>query len=246
MLVIILLIFVASTSSKTLPPGIKKCRKSDPNLNHCLDLNVMDGVQQFRGGNRELGIVPLEPLVIPLLEFGDDSAGSISLKQHYSDLKIYGGSNLTIFDTKINLDDENCTWYMKTTTKKLIAKANYRMTGRMLLFTINGHGKCEIIMDNVLITYDLKCEKYLKRNKKHIRITSAILELVPEKLVADFGNLIDGNEQLSRQLLKAANDNAMDLFTEVGPALAQAMAKVETDIANQVFSRVPEDEIFLP
>ena len=93
--------------------------------------------------------------------------------------------------------------------------------------------------------YNLRCEKYTKKKQKHIRVTDSVLKLKPKRVVFDFQNLIDGNEQLSNEVLKTINENSGQVYADVGPAFDEAIAKYEKEIINQVFSRVAENELFL-
>ena len=93
--------------------------------------------------------------------------------------------------------------------------------------------------------YNIKCEKYTKKDQKHIRVTDFTLNLKPKRVVFGFENLVDGNEQLSNEVLKTINENSEQVYADVAPAINEAIAKIEKEIVNQVFSRVPEDELVL-
>ena len=76
-------------------------------------------------------------------------------------------------------------------------------------------------------------------------MTDFVLKLKPKRIVFGFENLIDGNEQFSNEVLKTINENSEQVYADVAPAINEAIAKIEKEIVNQVFSRVPEDELFL-
>ena len=109
----------------------------------------------------------------------------------------------------------------------------------MILKIIQFSDECETV-------YNMRCEKYTKKNQKHIRMTDIVIKLKPQGIVFDFVNLIDGNEQLSNEVLKTLNENSMEVYADLGPSFNEAIAKIEKEIINRVFSRVPEDELFLP
>ncbi|KAJ3651211.1 hypothetical protein Zmor_017262 [Zophobas morio] len=125
-------------------------------------------------------------------------------------------------------------------------EADYKMTGKLLLFPINGKGKCNNTVYEYEGVYNIKCEKYTKKDQKHIRVTDFTLNLKPKRVVFGFENLVDGNEQLSNEVLKTINENSEQVYADVAPAFNEAIGKYEKEVFNRVFSRVPEDELFLP
>ncbi|KAJ3651205.1 hypothetical protein Zmor_017257 [Zophobas morio] len=246
MLIVLLSLVLVCVSGKSLPPEIQKCRKFDPKLGECLAEKVGDALHKFKQGNKELGIVPLEPLVVPKLEFGNSGGGSVAIKHEYENLKLFGISTFTSYDSEANFSDANCYWRFKSHAEVVRMEADYKMSGQLLLFPINGHGKCNTTLYECEAVYDTKCEKYAKKNQKHIRVTDFILKIKPKRIVFDYENLIDGNEQLSNEVLKTVNENSEQVYADVGPVFDEAIARIEKEIVNQVFSRVPEDELFLP
>ncbi|KAJ3651202.1 hypothetical protein Zmor_017254 [Zophobas morio] len=246
MLIVLLSLVLGCVSAKSLAPEIQKCRKSDPQLGECLAKTVFDSILRFKQGYNELGIVPLEPLVIQKLEFGNSSSGAVAVQHVYENLKLFGITTFTIYDSVANFSDENCYWRLKSYGNLVRMEADYKMSGKLLLFPINGHGKCNNTLYECEAMYNTRCEKYTKNNKKYIRITDFVFKLKPKKVVFDFKNLVDGNEYLSNEVLKTANENPMQVYADVGPAFDEAIAKIEKEIVNRVFSRVPEDELFLP
>ncbi|XP_063926422.1 protein takeout-like isoform X2 [Zophobas morio] len=244
-MLIVLVSLVVCVSSKSLPPEIQKCRKFDPKLGECLAEKVVDSMHRFKQGNKELGIVPLEPLVIQKLEFGNSGDGPVAIQQVYENLKLFGITAFTIYDSEANFSDENCYWRFKSYGNLVRMEADYKMSGQLLLFPINGHGKSNNTLYECEAVYNTRCEKYTKRNQKHIRMTDFVLKLKPKRIVFGFENLIDGNEQFSNEVLKTINENSEQVYADVAPAINEAIAKIEKEIVNQVFSRVPEDELFL-
>ena len=77
-------------------------------------------------------------------------------------------------------------------------------------------------------------------------MTDFTLNLKPKRVVFGFENLVDGNEQLSNEVLKTINENSEQVYADVAPAFNEAIGKYEKEVFNRVFSRVPEDELFLP
>lgn len=102
------------------------------------------------------------------------------------------------------------------------------------------------ILDDIESKYSAKCEKYSKKGKKHIKVTDFDFEIRPKKVVFDFENLIDRNEQLSKEVVKTLNENSEVVYKDVSPAFDEVMARIWKETINRVFSKVPQEELFLP
>lgn len=55
-----------------------------------------DAVRKLSSGNRDLGVVPLEPLQVERLAFGNSSAGAVAIQQTYENLRLFGITNATM------------------------------------------------------------------------------------------------------------------------------------------------------
>ncbi|RZC41266.1 JHBP domain containing protein [Asbolus verrucosus] len=239
-----LLLFITIISAKTLPPDIVRCRKSDPNA--CLDVHVMEAVRKFAAGNKDLGIVPLEPLFIERVEFAAPGSGSVSLHQVYRNAYLHGITSATITDSEANFDDGDCYWRYNSFTPAIRLEADYTMKGRLLLFPINGQGRCNNTFYEIDGRNEFKCEKYVKKDKTHLRMVEHKFRIQPKRVVFDYNNIIGGNEEFNKEVLKTVNENALTVYADVGPALEEVMSRIWLQSINEVFSRVPEDELFLP
>ncbi|XP_044260808.1 protein takeout-like [Tribolium madens] len=239
-------LFFAPISSKSLPSNIRKCSKSDPNFNKCLEESAQDASRKFAQGNKDLGIVPLEPFHIKKIDLGNNTSGAVTLHQIYENMDIYGMTNSSISDSEANFTGDNCYWNYKVRGSLVRMVSDYTMSGQLLIFPINGHGKCTNYLYDYDGDYEAKCERYIKKNKTCLRVTDFKFGFKPKRIVFDFENIIDGNEQLSKEVVKTLNENSETVYADVGPAFNQVMGMVWKQTINQVFSRVPEDELFLP
>jgi hypothetical protein len=57
-------------------------------------------------------------------------------------------ANLTVRNPRFSADftGDNCRWKFKTITGAVTMEADYKMTGKLLVFPINGHGKCKNVL----------------------------------------------------------------------------------------------------
>lgn len=149
-------------------------------------------------------------------------------------------------DCSANFTNGNCYWNYKSFTPEVRMESDYTMKGQLLIFPINGHGNCVNTLYNISGTFGAKCERYTKKNQTYFRITNFSFSIKPEKIHFDFENIIDGNELLSKEVVKTLNENSEIVYADVGPAFNQVMATVWKETINQVFVRIPENELFLP
>ncbi|XP_044260771.1 uncharacterized protein LOC123008818 [Tribolium madens] len=242
--ILVVVLVLGSTFAKTLPPEIVKCRKSDPNLNQCLDKYVMEDVRKLAMGNRDLGINQLEPLSIPEVTLGESSKDM--LRQIYRNVKIHGITSAMIKNSKANFTQDSCYWNYDSFTPLVRMEGDYKINGKLLLFTLNGEGKCNNTFWDVDGKNQFKCERYTKKGKTHLRMTDHVFKFNPKKVIFYYDDIIKGNEQLSEQIMKTINENALAVYADFGAAIEQIMATVWVKNINEVFARVPEDELFQP
>lgn len=90
------------------------------------------------------------------------------------------------------------------------------------------------------------CEHFMKKGKSHLRLKNYAMNMSVQECYFDFPNMIPGNEQISNELGKTINENSMEIFQDVKGGFEQLLSKVYENGANSVFSKIPEDELFLP
>jgi glycosyltransferase A (GT-A) superfamily protein (DUF2064 family) len=56
----------------------------------------MEAVRKFAGGNKDLGISQLEPLLIDKIQLGDPD----TLQQEYNNVQLYGITSATILNSR--------------------------------------------------------------------------------------------------------------------------------------------------
>ncbi|XP_069689924.1 protein takeout-like isoform X2 [Periplaneta americana] len=117
----------------------KLCSRSDPELGNCIKNSIEDFRPKLIKGVPELGLVPLDPLHIPRIEF-KDGTGNFRLKQVLTNLTIYGLRDFNLQRVVANMDNLTMDIYMQTPT--MTFTADYDLEGRVLLLPISGKGDC--------------------------------------------------------------------------------------------------------
>ncbi|XP_066255610.1 protein takeout-like [Euwallacea similis] len=230
-----------------LPPEIEKCSKSDPNFIECMKRTIRDTLVFLKNGNKELGFSTIDPFYVEKLELIADSKTSVKLNQKYEHIYMYGFTTSEI--RKFSLDygvpgKTPCKWEIEIYTPASRMEADYELNGQVLLFPINGKGRCNVTLERLLNKHVAQCELYTKKEKTHLRLKDYTIEMTAESCHFDFPNLIPGNEQISKEVSKTVNENSLEIFKDVKNGFEQMLSSLHQNAANNVFSKIPEEELF--
>lgn len=241
----IIVLGFGNTCGARLPSEIQKCSRSDPEFDSCMAKTMTDALSFFKGGSKDLGIPAVEPFQIEKMEMQTAEGKSISLNQVYENVNIHGLSTSKVekFNGKVN--DKTCFWEMDVSTPMTRMEADYELTGQVLVFPINGQGKCNVTLYDILNKHTIHCETYQKKGTLHLRFTDYKMEMSVKKCNFDFHNIFPGNEQISQEVSKTLNENSLDIFQEVKSGFEEVFAAVHKNAANSVFAKIPMDELFL-
>ncbi|KAJ8917337.1 hypothetical protein NQ315_002359, partial [Exocentrus adspersus] len=205
-----------------LADGVKLCHRSDPNFEKCVATNMEDALKNyFADGYKEAGLPKLEPFFVQKLEIAGEPSQSVSLHQKYQNVYVYGSVNSHFKNLKIELD-KGCSWQVDAVSPAVTMNADYEIKGQLLVFPINSHGKCNITQFNLVNHHTMACEKYTKNNDTYIRVVDYAMDMRPEKITYDFGNVFPGNEEISNQIVRTLNENSKSIFDEVKPGIEKA------------------------
>jgi len=225
-----------------LPDGFKICHKADADYNDCLNQAATIAIKLLASGDKTLGVSPIDPLDAQHVHI-PGNGGSVDLEQTFDNMMVYGFGSSEVSDLKIDMDGK-CHIGFTSMTPHLELIGDYKATGKLLVFSLNGHGTFNITSNDMKITHDITCEKFKKKDKEFIKFTDYKLVLDSTKLYYDFKNLIDGNAELSAEVLKVMNDNPLDIFVEVKADYGRTFAEFFKHIGNQLFSKIPADIFF--
>ncbi|KAL1502075.1 hypothetical protein ABEB36_007274 [Hypothenemus hampei] len=246
MLIKIFLIYLAIVSINAAvkwPSAITKCKKSDSD---CMEKSIVDTLEFIKNGYREWGFQRIEPFYIEKLELIADPSKSVRLDQTYEHIYMHGMLNPVVKNFKLTDDGKNCKWEMEIHSPQTRMEADYVLSGQLLVFPINGNGKCNVTLTGMTNVHTAKCEKYESKGKSYLRLKDYKLNMNVEKCYFDFENIIPGNEKISQEVGKTINENSLEIFKDVKGGFEQLWARLHENAANQVFSKIPEDELFLP
>ncbi|XP_066900886.1 protein takeout [Halyomorpha halys] len=228
-------LFQIAMSAK-LPSTFKKCGRTDPKFDVCLNDAIEDAIKILSSGIPKLGLVGLEPLKITHLVIGRGK-GPISLDLSFKNLNIHGITDVKITDQKTNLQAAKLE--CKSFNKKLVLEGDYEVDGKILLLPIRGKGKDNV--DGYSIVTGLPV---VKKNKTYLEVKSFDYSFKPSRMRLQFDNLFNGEKQLSDSMNKILNDNWEEVLREMKPSFEEALSQIFRDYVNRLYQRVSLEELY--
>ncbi|KAF2900828.1 hypothetical protein ILUMI_05367 [Ignelater luminosus] len=226
-----------------LPPEYQKCKRDDPNFTKCLESAIQDAWGRLENGIPSLKVPSLHPFNVPSLTVGEGK-GAVNLKQHYTNYDLYGFSkgNIEKFNAKLTPTDLKLEFEIKY--PELRAEADYKFDGQILALPIVGDGKCVIKMLNPFVKAEIEFETFERKGEKYLKVKKIKLKIVPEKMVAKFENLFNGNAELGDTMNRLINENWQVLFEDIEGPITESTEVVLADYTDRFLSKVPYDELF--
>lgn len=120
------------------------------------------------------------------------------------------------------------------------------MDGQVLILPIKGNGKSNITMVDLKTKHDQRGEIFEKDGEKYFRIKEYKIKFEPRLVMMNFTNLFNGDKQLGNNMNSFLNENWQVVFDELKSGYEESFSKVFKSFANQLFTQVPVDKIFLP
>lgn len=227
-----------------LPATFKLCKKKDPNLNECLRIAIQDAVRELKPGLPALHLLPIDPLEVTKIVIEDGAGRPVRLNLEFNNAKISGFTKGEI--TAIRADLEKGIVEADVFIPDSSAVGDYVMDGRFLVLPVKGKGKCQIEFTGANATLKIVAEKQTKNGKVHWNVVKFEVNIKSmDTFKVHFDDLFNGDEALSENTNKVLNDNWQQLWEELRPSFEQTFSAVFLQFANEVFSRVPEEDIFL-
>ncbi|CAH1968651.1 unnamed protein product [Acanthoscelides obtectus] len=172
-------------------------------------------------------------------------SSQVALRLSFKKPFIGGMSNSTI--THVELDvDKDCYWKLDVITPALSVFGEYEIDGKLMMFELNGHGRCNITTLDLHHTQTMKCERYKKNGKDYIRVTDYQIKAKPAKVVYYFEELVPNNNQITQAILDTFNgeEESMLIYDELSTMLVKYIAEMHKITIQEAFNHLPLDEFF--
>lgn len=201
----------------------------------------------FQKGFSPLNLPTIEPLKVDELSL-DHSGGrdGFNLKMDYKNVLIDGLTRTKVVRAALSFEP-----YFRIRSEfyydKLDFTADYKASGQLLLFPIQGNGKGNISMQQMTSFNDIKGE--LVTNPEDGRIYANIIDyrikLKPKRVYFNFENLFKGDKTIAETMGKFFNDNWELLFSSLSPEYSKLFGNEFKKLANKVFNNIPLNELIL-
>ncbi|XP_049820156.1 uncharacterized protein LOC109596647 [Aethina tumida] len=238
MMLYILLVLNIFVFSQCAPPPsfFKACKKKDFD---CMTEQGGVFLKNILQGDKQLGIPPLSPLVIPLMNMGGEKGLLVTFKN----------AHLTGIETaklkRIEIDTEKQTGKFDLELDFLNNVADYSARGSILVLKLNGDGKSNVTNVKLSGTFSFKYTLEDQGGEKYVKITEDEMNLTQERIIFHFNDLFKGNDALTESTNEVLNKEWKAVAEEVGPAMSALIGNVIKMIASNVFKTVPYSKLFL-
>ncbi|XP_015604816.1 uncharacterized protein LOC107272305 [Cephus cinctus] len=232
---------LARTILGALPPYIKPCKRTDPDIDIC----VANSIESLRGklaeGIPELGAPPIEPLYLDQVRLLRGPSGA-RLDVNLTDIKVAGPSTFKVRDLKVNVDDILFTF--KVSFDRLSFRGKYQIDARVLLLRLSGNGD----LTGNFTGYDsdviLTAKKVYRNNGEYLDFERMKLAIKIGTASVYLNNLFGGDPILGAASNQVLNANSALFVEELRPVLESSLADLFTDVANKITRSFTYDELF--
>ncbi|KAI5715540.1 hypothetical protein M8J77_017892 [Diaphorina citri] len=219
------------------------CNTKDPNLNECLKKSAQKMFSYMKTGIKELGMPVMDPYVNPMVEMGSDADGPMSLKFTLFNATHYGFSKSKV--KKVEANPAKYSFDYQLLIPKFEIVAEYDILGKLLMMPVHGQGVCNTTCYDVDVIWKVRGEPDVFEGKtyfKTVKLEQQIQSI--GKMVFNFGNLFNGNKEMSDMFNKLVNDNWQELFNQMKPSMQRNGEAIMLKLARRTQHILPYSEVF--
>uniref|UniRef100_A0A0K8SJR3 Circadian clock-controlled protein n=3 Tax=Lygus hesperus TaxID=30085 RepID=A0A0K8SJR3_LYGHE len=223
--------------AKTIPDYLHVCHRSDPEMNVCITKSVESLRDKLIAGLPELGVPPIEPLIIEEPISTQGAGISVTTK----DLKAYGGGNFTIKDLKV--DSANLKYKFILGFDHLAIDGHYVVDGKIIMIPIKGDGdlKCDVYDVEGVVEMDSKVENVNGQNE--LRFLTMKVDVKVGNGKVHLGNLFGGDKLIGEVINAAINLNFQYFIKELKPIIQETLSHFMIKSANKICDGLNYDEL---
>ncbi|XP_043274343.1 putative beta-carotene-binding protein [Venturia canescens] len=232
---------LAGIALAALPPYIKPCKRSDPELDLCITKAIENLREKLAVGIPELEAPAIEPLKLDQIRLLRGPQGA-RLDINLTDIQVSGPSKFKVRDLRANVDDVSFTF--KVSFDTLSFRGKYQIDARLLLLRLAGAGDLTGSFSGYDSDVILRAEKIIKGDKVYLNFEKIKLVIKVGKANVYLSNLFGGDPILGPASNQVLNSNSHLFLDEVKPVLETALADVFTDVTNKITGSFTYDELF--
>uniref|UniRef100_A0A336M337 CSON008823 protein n=1 Tax=Culicoides sonorensis TaxID=179676 RepID=A0A336M337_CULSO len=223
-----------------LAKNIVPCYRNDPDIAGCIKNRVNELKPRLATGkiSDEFSVPQLEPLSLDNIQM---SRGT-EFKAVFTNLLVRGPSQFEIEKIKVDLD--SLVFDFVIFLPKLQYKGKYSLKIKLLLLDIAGKGDVTGTLENTRARVRLRGVRYQKDGQTYMKFEKFLFKIQVASSKIKLDNLFNGDPTLGQIGNTFINDN-IDLFlSEVTPGLENSLARIFTEVANDILQEATLDEIF--
>ncbi|XP_043251474.1 protein takeout-like isoform X1 [Colletes gigas] len=232
---------LVSAVSGVLPPYIKPCKKSEPDINKCITKSIDQLREKLAVGIPELEAPAIEPLHLKQIRLFRGPTGA-RLDVNLTDLRVSGPSTFKVRDLKA--DVENVKFTFKVSFDQLNFQGKYKIDARILLLRLVGQGD----LTGKFADYDsdvaLRARKVFRDDDTFLSFDKMKIKIKIGNANLHFSNLFGGDTVLGAASHELLNQNNALLLEEITPVLETSLADLFTDVANKITKSFTYKELF--
>ncbi|CAG9857541.1 unnamed protein product [Phyllotreta striolata] len=215
-----------------------KCDRTDPAFDGCLLDAVRASLPDWMDGVPDLGIPPLDPLVLDSFRFDPVANPAVNFTLNLRNVRVTGLRGLIVDGLKV--DPNNMSGRVKVRLPHIEMVSDYDVKGRFGMMEVDDSGHLEGEFDDIKIAAkgNLKPYKqddgrtYLKVNKLRLDITMGNANMKVASKNKDFQSTIDMG-------LELFNRNAAQMLGRANAMFGEQAAMYAKRMADEVLSKLP-------
>ncbi|KAF5281664.1 hypothetical protein FQR65_LT14594 [Abscondita terminalis] len=223
---------VASFAGR-LPDDFKVCEIGIAHYDGCLKDAIYSALAQLENGMPEISAPSLNPVEIPSAVV-DKGEYAFSFKN----LKLYNVTKMQIIDIKSSVTLEKFEVKLEIFYEDVTATCDYSLTGKLLLFGVDGGGKAVISLRNITVVTDWAGIAVHGKKFAHYQLSDVNFTIKTAMAAYQLDNLIKDNPELTKAVNEALNQSSDVLLDELKPVFQEIMSKHLMSYANNVFKYV--------
>nr|CAD7194047.1 unnamed protein product [Timema douglasi] len=195
-------------------------------------------------GDPELDLPALNPVHIAELSIDTDITEDVRSRMFFKDINIYNTDSVQIKNVRSNINDNKLELEVDIQFPKLFLDGEYRSDVRFRGLPFINKGSFNLTLGDVSMTMKLTGKPFIKEDESYIQLQHFTMSPKIESLEVYASNLFGGNKELANAALSIANKYWFIFYNESLPFLEEKWDTIMTDIANNVFLKVPYDHMF--
>ncbi|KAL3278468.1 hypothetical protein HHI36_013787 [Cryptolaemus montrouzieri] len=235
------LFFIISVQSKKLPDYLQDLRCSVENdFDACFVKNANKAIPLVARGDPNLNIPKMNPLEIPFMRM----ISTPTLQLNLTDVKVYGLEKMKVLENKFDWDKSLFAITLKG--ENITVTGQYSIDGNVLVMPIKGEGPFSVLLDNGV--YKVRCVVPTIQKDDgllYFSLTDIEANYVFKRIVFNFENLFEGNEELGKQTNEFLNENWDLLVSDFGPGIANIIASMIKKVSDGITQVVPIQDFFI-